>query len=102
MPLKPDDLKTIETYKKAMKVEATKINKSGNTKFWMYRDVELAGASGGKQKLPVFLALIDNHLILPVPPIKGKVLICRGKVGLVRADGKDKIAFDSEQGIIPY
>ena len=53
MPLKADDLKTVEAYKKAMKMEATKITPSGNTKFWIYRDVELRGTEIGKKcRLP--------------------------------------------------
>jgi hypothetical protein len=100
MPLKPDDLKTIDTYKKAMKMDVSKINQGGNTKFWIYRDVELPTASGGTQKLPVFFALIDNHMVLPAPPLKGKNAACRGKIGLVRLDGKDYIEFEFEQAAI--
>ena len=33
MPLKTDDLKTVENYKKAIKQDLTKIGPQGNTKF---------------------------------------------------------------------
>ncbi len=96
MPLKTDDLKTVETYKKAMKLEASKIGSSGNTKFWVYKDVELPTASGGKQKLPDLLALIDDTAIKPL--LKGKPPFCRGVCGLKEG----KISFDPTQGKVPY
>jgi hypothetical protein len=40
MPLKADDLKTVESYKKAVKQDATKLSEHGNTKFWIYKDIE--------------------------------------------------------------
>jgi hypothetical protein len=46
------------------------ISTSGNSKFWVYRDVELPTASGQKQKLPALIALIDDTAIKPL--LKGK------------------------------
>ena len=57
MPLKIDDLKTVENYKKAIKQDLTKISEAGNTKFWIYKDIELPTASGGKQKLPALICV---------------------------------------------
>lgn len=96
MPLKADDLKTVENYKKAMKLEATRINAAGNVKFWVYRDVELPTAGGSKQKLPVLITLIDDNAVKPL--LKGKQAFCRGVCGL----REGKIAFDPAQGKVPY
>jgi hypothetical protein len=96
MPLKVDDLLTLEAYKKAIKAEATRIASNGATKFWIYRDVELPTAAGKKQKLPLFIALVDNRAILPL--LRGKKLACTGTVGLENG----KVAFDPVQGQIPY
>jgi len=96
MPLKVEDLKTTETYKKAMKVDVSKITPSGNIKFWFYRDVELPTASGGKEKLKAFLVLVDNRIVLPA--LKGKMMICRGIARL----HEGKIDFEAQQGDVPY
>ena len=96
MPLKADDLKTVENYKKAMKQEVTRITAAGNTKFWVYRDVELPTASGGKQKLPALLALVDDTAVKPL--LKGKQPLCRGVCGIQEG----KIAFAPAQGKVPY
>ena len=92
MPLKADDLKSIDTYKKAIKMDAAKINASGGTKFWVYRDVELPS----KQKLPVLLTLIDDTAAKALA--KGKPPGCRGTCGLQEG----KIAFEPAQGKVPY
>ena len=96
MPLKTEDLKTVENYRKAIKLEAGRIKPSGDTRFWVYRDVELPTASGQKQKLPALIALADDTAIRPL--LKGKKLACRGTCGL---EG-DKIAFQADQGKVPY
>lgn len=95
MPLKGDDLKTVESYKKAMKQEATRISSSGNTKFWVYKDVEMPTAGGSKQKLPLFLALIDDTAVKPL--LKGKQPLCRGVCGIKEG----KVSFDASQGNLP-
>lgn len=96
MPLKTDDLKTFEAYKKAIKQDLTKISKQGNTKFWVYKDIELPTASGGKQKLPALISLVDDVATKAV--LKGKPPLCHGLCGL---EG-DKIAFHATQGTVPY
>ena len=96
MPLKIDDLKTVESYKKAVKQEATKITALGKTKFWIYKDVELPTASGGKQKLPALIALVDDVATKAV--LKGKQPWCRGTCEL---EG-NKIAFAAVEGKVPY
>jgi hypothetical protein len=96
MPLKTDDLKTLEAYKKAIKLDLTKITKQGNTKFWVYKDIELPTASGGKQKVPALIALVDDTATKAV--LKGKPSLCHGMCGL---EG-DKIAFYATQGKVPY
>ena len=79
MPLKEVDLKTFEAYKKAIRLDLPKIT-AGNTKFWIYRDVELPNAAGKKQKIASFIALVDEKAIKPL--LKGKTLICKGTCGL--------------------
>jgi hypothetical protein len=96
MPLKPDDLKTFEAYKKAIKQDLSKISKQGNTKFWVYKDIELPTASGGKQKLPALISLVDDVATKAV--LKGKPPLCLGTCGL---EG-DKISFHATQGKVPY
>ena len=96
MPLKEDDLKTFEAYKKAMKQKVTKITTSGNTKFWIYRDVELPTAAGKKQKLPAFIALLDDRPVKKL--VQGKMLLCKGLCGLEGG----KIAFEPSKGKVPY
>jgi hypothetical protein len=44
LPLKEADLKTVESYKKALKLDVSKLA-SGNVKFWIYKGVELPTAS---------------------------------------------------------
>jgi hypothetical protein len=95
LPLKEVDLKTFEAYKKAIRLDLPKIT-AGNTKFWIYRDVELPNAAGKKQKIASFIALVDEKAIKPL--LKGKTLICKGTCGL--EDGK--VSFDAEQGKVPY
>src|ERR1700722_13096099 len=96
MPLKTDDLKTFEAYKKAIKQDLSKISKQGNTKFWVYKDIELPTASGGKQKVPALIALVDDVATKAV--LKGKPPLCLGTCGL---EG-DKISFHATQGKVPY
>ena len=96
MPLKIDDLKTVESYKKAIKQDVTRISASGNTKFWIYKDIELPAASGGKQKLPALISLVDDTAVKAV--LKGKQPLCRGTCGLEGG----KIAFEAAQGKVPY
>lgn len=96
MSLKPDDLKTVENYKKAIKQDGMKINAEGKTKFWVFKDIELPTAGGGKQKLPALISLVDDTAVKAV--LKGKQPVCRGTVGL--KDGK--VAFEAEQGKVPY
>lgn len=96
MPFKPEDLKTVETYKKALKRDLPRITAAGNLKFWIYKDVELPTASGGKQKLPALISLIDDIAVKAL--LKGKQPLCRGVCGL---EGP-KIAFEATQGKLPY
>ena len=96
MPLKIDDLKTVENYKKAIKQDLSKISTQGNTKFWIYKDIELPTASGGKNKFPALLAFVDDTATKAV--LKGKQPLCRGTCGLQG----NKIAFEATQGKVPY
>jgi len=95
LPLTAVDLATVEAYKKAIRLEAARIGTQG-IKFWVYRDVELPTAAGKKQKLPVFIALADDTAIKPL--LKSGTLACRGMCALRGG----KIAFDSQQGVVPY
>ncbi len=95
MPLKAVDLATVEAYRRAIRLDAARITPQG-TKFWVYRDVELPTAAGKKQKLPALIALVDDTAIKPL--MKSGTLACHGMCAL--RDGK--IAFDSQQGAVPY
>src|ERR1035438_4772518 len=95
MPLKEPDLKDVDTYKKASRLDLPKVA-SGNAKFWIYKDVELPNASGKKQKYPAFLALVDDNGIRKF--LTGKKLICKGTCGIK----EERIAFDSLTGKVPY
>src|SRR5580698_1710749 len=96
MPLKTEDLKTVENYKKAIKQDLSKITPQGNTKFWIYKDVELPTAGGGKQKLPALISLVDDTAAKAA--LKGKQPVCRGTCGML--DGQ--ITFEADQGKVPY
>jgi hypothetical protein len=96
LPLKTDDLKTVENYKKAIKNDLPKISAQGNTKFWIYKDVELSTASGGKQKLPALISLVDDVAVKAV--LKGKPPLCHGTCGIEQG----KISFSATQGTVPY
>ena len=96
MPLKTDDLKTVDSYKKALKVDGAKISAGSKVKFWLYRDVELPTASGQKQKLPALITLFDDNAVKPL--LKGKPPVCRGLCGMEGG----KIAFEPAQGKLPY
>jgi hypothetical protein len=96
VPLKLDDLKTFEAYKRAVKQDLTKISAQGQTKFWVYKDVELPTASGGKQKVAALISLVDD--VAAKAALKGKPPFCKGTCGLKEG----KIAFEATQGKIPY
>jgi len=95
LPLKEADLKTVESYKKALKLDVSKLA-SGNVKFWIYKGVELPTASGKKQKIAAFIALVDDKAVKPV--VKGKQLLCKGTCGIE----DEKVLFEAESGIVPY
>jgi hypothetical protein len=97
MALKDIDLKSVESYKKAMKSEALKISQGdARTKFWIYKDLELPTEGGKRQKLAPFVVVNDDKGIKTL--LKGKTLLCRGFCGV--NDGK--VSFEPEQGKIPY
>jgi hypothetical protein len=95
MPLKELDLKDTDTYKKASRVDLSKVA-SGNAKFWIYKDVELTNTSGKKQKYPAFLALVDDNGIRKA--MAGKKLICKGTCSMK----EERIAFEPTTGTVPY
>jgi len=90
VPLKEADLKDLETYKKAIRLDLSKIS-SGNCKFWLYKDVELA-----KKKQPTFLVLVDDNPLKKF--LTGKKLICKGVSHM--EDGR--VAFEAQTGKVPY
>lgn len=94
MPLKQVDLKTFDTYKKAIRMDLPKL--VTGAKFWIYKDVELLNSSGKKEKITSFVALVDQNAIKK--DLQGKKLICRGMA--VMKDGK--VSFDSLSGKVPY
>src|SRR5580692_4307655 len=95
MPLKEPDLKDTDTYKKASRMDLSKIA-AGSAKFWIYKDVELPNTSGKKQKYPAFLALVDDSGIRKA--LTGKQLICKGTCGMK----EERIAFEPSSGKVPY
>jgi hypothetical protein len=95
VPLKEQDLKDTDTYKKASRLDLPKIN-AGNVKFWIYQNVELPNASGKKQKYPAFLALVDDTAIRKA--LTGKKVICKGTCTVK----EERIAFEPTTGKVPY
>jgi hypothetical protein len=95
MPLKEADLKDSDAYKKASRLDLSKLA-PGNARFWVYKDVELPNSSGGKQKYPAFLVLLDDSAIRK--QISGKTLLCKGTCGIKQ----ERIAFEPTSGSVPY
>jgi hypothetical protein len=95
VPLKEQDLKDTDTYKKASRLDLPKIT-AGNVKFWIYQNVELPNASGKKQKYPAFLALVDDTAIRKA--LTGKKVICKGTCTVK----EERIAFEPTTGKVPY
>jgi len=95
MPLKEADLKDSDAYKKASRLDLSKLA-SGNARFWVYKDVELPNSSGGKQKYSAFLVLLDDSAIRK--QISGKTLLCKGTCGIK----EERIAFEPTSGSVPY
>jgi hypothetical protein len=90
VPLKETDLKDLETYKKALRQDLSKIS-SGNCKFWIYKDVELA-----KKKQPNFLVLVDENPVKKF--LTGKKLVCKGLSHMEEG----RVAFEAQTGKVPY
>ena len=93
MPLKPADLKTIEAYKKAIRMDLPKL--ASGAKFWIYKDVELPNSSGKKEKIASFVAFVDHNAIRQ--DLAGRQLVCSGTCEM--KDGK--IAFTTATGKLP-
>jgi hypothetical protein len=100
MPLKDVDLKTFEAYKSAVHKDGGRIGNETNTRFWVYKDVELPleKTPAKKQKVAAFIALVDNKGVKANSALKGKSLLCLGHCNL--AEGK--VAFEPLKGKVPY
>jgi hypothetical protein len=96
LPLKEADLKTVGTYKKAIRQDVNKITDNGATKFWVYQDIELPNDQGKKEKIAIFLALVDDTGIRNF--IHGKKFVCSGTCKLEAG----KVAFEPLKGKVPY
>ena len=96
MPLKEVDLKTFESYKKAVHSDVTKITDSSKTKFWVYKDIELPDAKGKKQKILGFIVLVDDAHVRGA--MRGKKLLCNGICNLESG----KVNFEPIKGKVPY
>jgi len=87
MQLKQPDLKTFESYKKAMRMSASQIK--DDTKFCIYNEVQLPDASGKMHILKPFLAVGNGQSTFKplLPLLKGaRRFICEGTCSL--EDGK--------------
>ena len=95
MPLDANDLKTVENYKKAIKQDVTKITDKPTTKIWVYKDVPLPTAGGGKLTVAALLSLVNNDAV--------KTVLKKSPMwqGFCRLEGAE-IAFDGGAGAIPY
>src|SRR5690349_20862655 len=100
MPLKEADLKTFEAYKKAVHQDVVRISDNSNTKFWVYKDVELPleKTPAKKKKIEAFIALVDNTAVKSNSALKNKTLLCLGHCNLDHG----KVAFEAVQGKVPY
>jgi hypothetical protein len=94
MTLKSADLKSVESYKTAIKAEAKKIPIAG-TEFWAYKDVELPNAKGtGKTKV-MLVSFGDQKAIMPF--VKNKAPDHRGRCRV--AEGG--LVFEPTNGAVP-
>ena len=87
MQLKQPDLKTFETYKKAMRMSASQVK--DDTKFCIYNEVQLPDASGKMHILKPFLVVGNGQATFKplLPLLKGaRRFMCEGTCSL--EDGK--------------
>ena len=92
MPLKEADLKTLEVYKHAIQQDVSRITATGETKFWIYRNIELPD----KKKNPVLLVLVDDAGVRNF--FHSKRPVCSGMCHLVGSE----VAFGPKVGKVPY
>lgn len=96
MPLQEADLKSYDAYKKAMRADASKITPTSQTKFWVYKDIELVDLRGKINKIPAFLLLVDDSKSRNF--LRGKVLLCTGTCHLEQS----RIRFEPVKGKVPF
>ena len=95
--MQPQDVKTLESYKKAMRAAASHIK--DNTKFCIYTDVQLPDAGGKMHTVRPFLVIGSGQSV--VKPLLallkgGKKLLCEGTCALQEG----KIALNGRK--VPY
>lgn len=94
--LKLDDFKTFESYKKAIKQDASRLTSGPRTKFWVYRNVDLVDSAGRKQTVAIFYVFGDDRPAQSV--LKGKTALCKGMCGV----DSGRIVLVADRGKTPY
>jgi len=100
MPIKAQDVKTLDDYKRAMKREVRTIVQD-KTKFCVYSDIILVDGQGKPHPVKPFLLLgaDPSGLGQLLKPMKGsKKLVCRGTCAV----SDNKIALHPVAGKVPY
>ena len=100
MPIKAQDVKTLDDYKRAMKREVRTIVQD-KTKFCVYSDIILVDGQGKPHPVKPFLLLgaDPSGLGQLLKPMKGsKKLVCRGTCAV----SDNKIALNPVAGKVPY
>jgi hypothetical protein len=96
LPIKAEDLKTYEAYKKAVRADLPKLSPTSKIKFWIYKDVEFTDPKGKKQKVPAFVVLVDDSHVRVA--LKSKRMVC---TGLTRLED-NQICFEPIKGKLPF
>ena len=96
MPLQEADLKSYDAYKKAIRADGSKINDKSQTRFWVFKDVEMPDLKGKPNKIPAFLVLVDDSKTRNF--LRGKSLLCAGTCRLEQS----RVFFEPEKGKVPF
>ena len=96
MPLQEADLKSYDAFKKAMRADLSKITNTSQTKFRVYKDIEMVDLNGKKNKIPAFLLLVDDSKARNF--LRGKSLLWTGTCRLEQS----RICLEPVKGKVPF
>jgi hypothetical protein len=78
-----------------MRADTARITNTSQTKFWVYKDIEMWDLQGKKNKISAFLLLVDDSKARGF--LHGKTLLCTGTCRLEES----KIRFEPVRGSLP-